>query len=75
MECVYVLGSGLGGVKGLGLGFTNPGGTGESGICVCFGCSSVGGVRGGECMAGLDYGLGRWGGVKSVFVVSLDYLY
>ena len=38
---MYVFGSGrVGGVggewvRGLGLNFTNPGGTGESGICVC----------------------------------------
>ena len=36
---------------------------------MCFGCGDVGGVGGvgGRC-------LGGWGGDKSVFVVSLDYL-
>ena len=33
-------------VRGLGLGFTKPGGTGESGMCVCFGCGVVGSVGG-----------------------------
>ena len=34
-------------VRGLGLGFTNPGGTGGSEICVlCFGCGGVSAVRG-----------------------------
>ena len=32
-------------VRGLGLGCTNPGGTGGKwDICVCFGCGGVGGV-------------------------------
>ena len=46
-----VFGSGrVGGewVTGLGLGFTNFGGTwGEWDMCLCFGCSGVGGVGGG----------------------------
>ena len=46
---------------------------GESGICVCFGCGGVGGV-GGKWVGGLGQGLGGWGGVMSVCVVSLDYL-
>ena len=29
--------------SGLGLGFTNPVGTGECWTCVCFGCGGVGG--------------------------------
>ena len=34
-------------VRGLGLGFTNPGGTGGKwDICLCFGCDGVGGVGG-----------------------------
>ena len=65
---------GVGGewVRGLGLCFTNPGGTGESGICVCVLVAVVWVVFGGEWMGGLGQGLGGWGGVKSVFVVSLD---
>ena len=31
-------------MKGLGLGFTNPVGTG--GVCLCLGCGGVGGVGG-----------------------------
>ena len=38
---------------------------------MCFGCGGVGGV-GGEWVGGM--GLGGWGGVMSVCVVSLDYL-
>ena len=37
---------GVGGewVRGLGLGFTNPGGTGGKwDMCLCFGCGGVGG--------------------------------
>ena len=40
---------------------------GESVICMCFGCGSVGGV-GDEWVFGLDKGLGGWG------VVSLESL-
>ena len=38
---------GVGGewVTGLGLSFTNSGGTWGSGVCLCFGCGGVGGVR------------------------------
>ena len=39
-------------------------------MCLCFGCGGVGG----EWVDGLGQDLGGWGGVKSVFVVSLDYL-
>ena len=71
---MYVFGSERGGrclgewVRGLGLGFTNPGGTGGKwDMCMCFGCDGVGwGV--------LGQGLGGWRVVKSVFVVSLDEL-
>ena len=60
-------------VTGLGLGFTNSRGTwGECGLC--FGCGGVGGV-GGELVGGLCQGLGGWGVVMSVCVVSLDSLY
>ena len=39
---------------GLGLGFTNPVGTGEVlDVCLCFGCGGVGGV-GGEYIGGLE---------------------
>ena len=45
-------------VTGLGLGFTNSGGTwGKWDMCLCFGCGCVGGV-GGECPAGS--GRVRW---------------
>ena len=61
---MYVFGSGWRGwrgglgVRGLGLGFTNPVGTGEVwDVCLCFGCCGVGGV-GGEWVGGLDQGLG-----------------
>ena len=50
-------------MRELGLGFTNPVGTG--GVLdtyLCFGC----GVVGGECVEGLDQGRERWGGVMSV---------
>ena len=71
---MYVLG--LGGVGGeggewmreLGLGFSNPVGTGGVlDMCLCFGCGGVGGV-GGEWGVGrgLDQGRERWGGVMSV---------
>ena len=34
-------------MTGLGLGFTNSGGTwGKWDMCLCFGCGAVGGVRG-----------------------------
>ena len=66
MECVTcVCGLARGGVGGeggewmreLGLGFTNPLGTGGVlDMCLCFGCGGV----------GLDKGRERWGGVMSV---------
>ena len=66
---MYVFGSGWcrwrGGewMRGLGLGFTNPVGTGGVlDMCLCFGCGSVGG----ECVGGLDQGRDRRGGVMSV---------
>ena len=53
-------------MRELGLGFTNPVGTGGVlYMCLCFGCGGVGGV-GGECVGGLDQGRERWGGVMSV---------
>ena len=42
-------------------------------MCLCFGCGGVGGV-GGEWVCGLVKGLGGWGVVMSVCVVSLDSL-
>ena len=49
-------------MRELGLGFTNPLGTGGVlDMCLCFGCGAVGGVGG-----GLDQGRERWGGVMSV---------
>ena len=69
---MYVFGSGgvvgVGGewVTGLGLGFTNSGGTwGKWDVCLCFGCGGVGGV-GGEWVDGLGQGLGGCGGVMCV---------
>ena len=51
------------GVRGLGLGFTNPGGTGGKwDMYLCFGCNGVGGGVGGL----IGQGSGR------VSVVSLD---
>ena len=53
------------------LGFTNPVGTrGVLDMCLCFGCSGVGG----EWVGGLDQGQERWGDIMSVCGVSLDFL-
>ena len=50
-------------MRGLGLGFTNPVGTGGVlDVCLCFGCGGVGG----EWVGGLDQGLEGWGAVMSV---------
>ena len=47
-------------MRGLGLDFTNPVGTGGVlDVCLCFGCGGVGGV-GGEWVGGLDQGLEGW---------------
>ena len=47
-------------MTGLGLGFTNPMGTGRVlEVCLCFGCGSVGGV-GGEWLGGFDQVLKGW---------------
>ena len=50
---MYVFGSGRLGwrggewMRGLNLGFTNPGGSGVVlDVCLCFGCGGVGGVGG-----------------------------
>ena len=74
MECVVCVWGGVAGVggewvTGLGLGFTNSGGTwGNWDMCLSFGCGGVGGVRG-EWVGGL--GLGGWCGAIYVCVVSL----
>ena len=53
-------------MRELGLGFTNPVGTGGVlDMCLCFGCGGVVGV-GGEWVGGLDQGRERCGGVISV---------
>ena len=50
----------------MGLGFTNPEGTGGVlDMCLCFGCGGVGGV-GGEWVGGLEQGRERRGVVMSV---------
>ena len=50
----------------IGLGFTNPVGTGGVlDMCLCFGYGGVGGV-GGEWVGGLDQGRERCCGVMSV---------
>ena len=72
---MYVFGSGRGWgewVRGLGLGFTNSGGTwGKWEMCLCFGCGGVSGVGGSGWAAWARV----WeGGVMSVCVVSLDSL-
>ena len=77
---MYVFSSGRSGrcwgewVRGLGLGFTNPGGTGETGICVCVFVVVVWVVLAGG--VGGRLGPVSWcvGSVKSVFVVSLNFL-
>ena len=53
-------------MRGLGMGLTNPVGTGGVlDVCLCFGCGGVGGV-GGEWVGGLDQGLEGCGGIMSV---------
>ena len=61
MECVAQGGVGGEWMRELGLGFTNPVGTGGVlDMCLCFGCV------GGEWVGALDQGRERWGGVMSV---------
>ena len=73
--CICLPRGGVGGVgdewvTGLGLGFTNSGGTwGKWDMCLCFGCGGVGCI-GGEWVGGLVQG--GWGVVMSVCVVRLD---
>ena len=53
-------------MRELGLGFTNPVGTGGVlDMCLRFSCSGMGGV-GGEWVGGLDQGWEWWGIVMSV---------
>ena len=71
--CMYLARGGVEGVgsewvTGLGLGYTNSGGTWGKVGWVCFGCGGVGG----EWVGGLSQG--GWGFVMSVCVVSLDSL-
>ena len=59
LEFVLMARGSVGGewMRGLGLGFTNPVGTGEVlHVCLCFGCCGVGG----EWVGGLDQGLEGW---------------
>ena len=73
MECVTCVCVWIGAVwvegewmRELGLGFTNPVGTGGVlDMCLCFGGGGMGGV-GGEWVGGLDQGRERWGGVMSL---------
>ena len=61
-------GSGRGGewMRGLGLSFINPMGTGGMlDLCLCFGCGDVDGVDR-EWVRGLEQGLEGWGGVMSL---------
>ena len=73
--CMCLARGGVGGEGGewmreLGLGFTNPLGTGGVlDMCLCFGCGGVGG-EGGEWVGGLDKGRERW----CYVCVSLDSL-
>ena len=63
--CMYLARGGVCGewMRGLGLDFTNPVGTGGVlDVCLCFGCGGVGG----EWVWGLEQGLEGWGGVMSV---------
>ena len=49
---------------GFGL-YQSCGNRGSVDVCLCFGCSGVGGV-GGAWVGGLDQGMEVWGGVMSV---------
>ena len=58
LEMGVVRGVGVEWLTGLGLGFTNSGGTwGKWDMCLCFGCGCVCGV-GGECVMCLGQDLG-----------------
>ena len=61
--CVWLGRHGGEWMRGLGLDFTNPVGTGGvSDVCLCLGCGGVGG----EWVASLYQGLEGWCGVMSV---------
>ena len=71
--CMCLARGGVGGqwMRGLGLGFTNPVGTGGVlDVCLYLGGGSVCG----EWVRSLDQGLKGWGGAMSVKVVSPDSL-
>ena len=56
-------GEGIEWVRGLGLGFTNPVGTGGVlNVCLCLGCAGVCG----QWVGGFDQGLEGWSGIMSV---------
>ena len=66
--CMCLARGGVGGegLRGLGLGITNPVGTGGVlDVCLCTGCGGVCGV-GGEWVGGLDQDMEGWGAVMSV---------
>ena len=72
---MHVFGSGREvGVRGLGLGFTNSGGTWGKWDYVSVFWLRWCGWCWGDCGGGLGQGLGGWCGVMYVCVVSLDYL-
>ena len=60
--CICLARGGLGGVgvRGLGLGFTNPGRTGEGVIGVCVMVAVVWVLLGEDWVGGLVQGLGGW---------------
>ena len=61
-------------MRELGLGFTNPVGTGGVlDVCMRLGCGGVSSV-GGEGVRGLRQGLGGWCVVVSVYYESLFFL-
>ena len=74
--CMCLARGGVGGVRGewvtgLGLGFTNSGGTwGKWDLCLCFGCGGVGGL-GGEWVVGLYNALGGGGVVWVVLCLCV----
>ena len=78
--CMCLARGGVGGeggewMRGLGLGFTNPVGTGGVlDVCLCLvGCRGVGWCRWGW-LGSLNQALEEWGSFMSMWGVSLDYL-